>query len=169
MLFQLVGPVVMRKSWPEPVGVARVSPKYSVSTEFGPPIRRSYQDVAIDPSDRTLTAGRKCSANELSSFTFAIGPVMRRSIGRPRSQMSPSGWALASFHPTTTFPSGASTAMRGKSWPRPRLYPAMATLPRDFTPPAGLLLTCPVVTTCGSAGPPTSGVLCPAGTRATWM
>src|SRR5213076_3302243 len=137
VLLQLVGPVVIRKSRPDPVGVALVSPKYSVSTEVGPPIRRSYQDVAIDPSARTLTAGRKCSANELSSFTFAIGPVRLRSSGRPRIQMSPSGCALASFHTTTTFPSGASTAMRGKSWPRPRLYPAITTAPRDFTPPVG--------------------------------
>src|SRR2546423_15664201 len=108
VLLQLVAPVVMRKSRPGLVGEVLISPKYSVSTEVGPPIRRPYQDVAIEPSARTLTAGRKCSANELSSFTLLIGPVMVRASGSPRSHMPPSGWALASFHTTTTRPFGAS-------------------------------------------------------------
>ena len=118
---QSVGPVVMRKSRPDRDGVLRTSPKYSVFAESGADRRRSYQDVAIDPSARTLTAGRKCSVNELSSFTLWMSPAMVRSSGSARSQMSPSGCALASFHTTTTLPSGASTAMRGKSLPLPRL------------------------------------------------
>ena len=79
------------------------------------------QELTIDPSARTLTAGRKWSAKELSSFTFRIWPGGPRLSGKARRKMSPKGCRLASFHSTITDRSLAFTATRGKAWPLPRL------------------------------------------------